>query len=187
MEIKDSLLVAMMFIMILSIGIATVLGGLADTVMRPLGEIHWLSIVWLLLLLFNYLDLFWNSVLIIAAEEWRFTGFLYMILGPVLLFLASTVILSKTSEEVSVASAQHYFEVSTYFFAVLALLMLWNIGADYRLRDGLSMSSTQDVIQFFSFVVLAFNKNLTLHKSITIFLCVVVLTIVLTNGAEFAS
>jgi hypothetical protein len=187
MEIKDSLLVAMMFIMILSIGIATVLGGLADTVRRPLGEIHWLPIVWMLLLLFSYLDLFWNSVLIMAAEEWRFTGFLYMILGPVLLFLASTVILSKTSEEVSVAAVQHYFEVSTYFFTVLALLMLWTIGADYRLRDGLSVSSTQDVIQFFSFVVLAFNKNLTLHKFITIFLCVVVLSIVIAHGAGFPS
>ena len=187
MEIKDSLLVAMMFIMILSIGIATVLGGLADTVRRPLGEIHWLPIVWMLLLLFHHLDLFWNSVLIMAAEEWRFTGFLYMILGPILLFLATTVILSKPNENIPVASAQHYFEVSTYFFAVLALLMLWTIGADYRLRDGLSMSSTQDVIQFFSFVALAFNKNLTLHKFITIFLCVVVLSIVIAHGAGIAS
>ena len=142
MEIKDSLLVAMMFIMILSIGIATVLGGLADTVRRPLGEIHWLPIVWMLLLLFYHLDLFWNSVLIMAAEEWRFTGFLYMILGPVLLFLATTLILSKTNEDAPVASSQHYFEVSTYFFTVLALLMLWTTGADYKLRDGLSMSST---------------------------------------------
>jgi hypothetical protein len=187
MEIKDSLLVAMMFIMILSIGIATVLAGLADTVRRPLGEIHWLPIVWMLLLLFYHLDLFWNSVLIIATEEWRFTGFLYMVLGPVLLFFASTVILSKTSEEVSVAAVQHYFEVSTYFFSVLALLMLWTIGADYRLRDGLSLISTQDVIQFFSFVALAFNKNLTLHKFITIFLCVVVLSIVIAHGAGFPS
>ena len=177
----------MMFIMILSIGIATVLGGVADTVRRPLEEIHWLPIVWMLLLLFYHLDLFWNSVLIVAAEEWRFTGFLYMILGPVLLFLASTVILSKTSEEVPVATAQHYFEVSSYFFSVLALLMLWTIGADYRLRDGWSMSSTQNVIEFFSFVVLAFNKSLTLHKFITICLCVVVLTIVVTHGAGFAS
>ena len=187
MEIKDSLLVAMMFIMILSIGIATVLGGLADTVRRPLGEINWLPIVWMLLLLFYHLDLFWNSVLIIATEEWRFTGFLYMIGGPILLFLATTVILSKSSEEISVTSTQHYFEASTYFFTILALLMLWAIGADYRLRDGLSMGSTQDVIQFFSFVVLAFNKNLTLHKFITIFICVVVLTIVVAHGTGIAS
>ena len=187
MEIKDSLLVAMMFIMILSIGIATILGCLADTVRRPLREIHWLPIVWMLLLLFYHLDLFWNSVLIIATEEWRFTGFLYMVLGPVLLFLASTVILTKTSEEVSVASTQHYFEASTYFFTVLALLMLWNIGADYSLRDGFSVSSTQNVINFFSFVVLAFNKNLTLHKSITVILCIVVVTIVVTRGAGFTS
>lgn len=187
MEIKDSLLVAMMFIMILSIGIATVLGGLADTVRRPLEDIHWLSIVWMLLLLFYHLDLFWNTVLIIAAEEWRFTGFLYMILGPVLLFLATTVILSKPSEEVPVASAQHYFEISTYFFTVLALLMLWTIGADFRLRDGLSISSAKNVIEFFSFLVLAFNKNLTLHKFITIFLCVIVLSIVVSHGAGVAS
>jgi len=187
MEIKDSLLVAIMFITILSIGIATVLSGLADTIRSPLGETHWLPIVWMLLLLFYHLDLFWNSVLIIAAEEWRFTGFLYMTLGPVLLFFSSTVMLSKPTGEVPVASTQHYFEVSTHFFSALALLMLWTIGTDYRLRDGLSICSAQNVIEFFSFVVLAFNKNLTLHKFITIFLCVVVLTIVVSRGTGFAS
>jgi hypothetical protein len=34
---------------------------------------------------------------------------------------------------------------------------------------------------------LAFNKNLTLHKFITIFLCVVVLSIVVSRGAGFIS
>ena len=81
----------------------------------------------------------------------------------------------------------HYFEVSNYFFSVLALLMLWTIGADYRLRNSLSVSSTQNVIELFSFVVFAFNKNLTLHKFITIFLCIIVLSIVVAHGTGIAS
>jgi len=40
MEITDSFLVAMMFVMILSIGIASVLGGLGANVQAPYQDLH---------------------------------------------------------------------------------------------------------------------------------------------------
>lgn len=78
-------------------------------------------------------------------------------------------------------------EITDSLLVAMMFSIILSIGADYRLRNGLSMSSTQDVIQFFSFVVLAFNKNLTLHKFITIFICVVVLSIVVAHGAGIDS
>ena len=37
-----------------------------------------------------HLDLFWNTLEILSVEEWSFAEFLYIVLGPVLLLLATT-------------------------------------------------------------------------------------------------
>ncbi len=182
MELTDSFLVAMMFVMILSIGIASVLGGFGTIVQAPYQDFHWLPIAWMALVLFSHFDLFWHTVLIIAIDDWRFTGFLYMIFGPVLLFLASAVLIAESAKGDSVASLARYFSVSPYFFGLLALLMLWTIGADYALGQGSSISTAQYVIEFAIFSALALCKNLRLHQLATLLTLMVVVTIVLARG-----
>ena len=186
MEITDSFLVAMMFVMILSIGIASVLGGLGNIVKDRVEDFHWLPVAWVGLVLFSHLDLFWNTVLIVAIEEWRFTGFLYMVCGPVLLFLAATVLVSESAKGESMTSLTHYLEVSPYFFALLALLMLWNLGADYLLGEKLLIFKIQHGIELVIFLVLAASKNIRLHQAATILTCAVVLVIVLARGFEWS-
>lgn len=179
MEINNSLLVAMMFVMILSIGIASILGALASIVQTPSRDLHWLPVAWIVLLLFSHLDLFWHTVLIVAVEDWHFTGFLYMLCGPVLLFLAANVLVTESTEGESVMLLKHYLEVSPYFFALLALLMLWTIGADYTLSQGISIFTTQYLIEFLIFLTLALRKNIKLHRLATVLtFAVVVLTVV---------
>ena len=187
MEITDSFLVAMMFVMILSIGIASVLAGLGNIVKDRVEDFYWLPIAWVGLVLFSHLDLFWHTVLIVAVEEWRFTGFLYMIGGPVLLFLAATVLVSESAKGESMTSLSHYMEISPYFFTLLALLMLWTLGADYVLGQERSISNTQHAIELVIFVVLAVSKNIKLHQAATILTCAVVLLVVLARGLDWSN
>jgi len=107
-----------------------------------------------------------------------------MICGPVLLFLAASVLTSESAKGESVASLTHYFKVSPYFFALLALLMLWSIGADYALSQGISAFTTQYVIEFVIFLALALRKNIRLHQLTTVLTLSVVVTIVLAGGFD---
>lgn len=184
MEITDSFLVAIMFVMILSIGIASLLGGLGTIVQAHDKDFHWLPVAWIVLVLFSHLDLFWHTVLIVAVEEWRFTGFLYMLCGPVLLSLAATVLVNESTESGSMVSLKHYLDVSPYFFSLLALLMLWTIGADYALGQGVSIFTTQYVVEFVVFLTLALRKTMGLHQLATVLTFVVVVAIVLARGFD---
>ncbi len=88
MDVTSSLLVAMMFVMVLSIGIGNILMGLSALLnQRSPREIDWLPTSWVLLLLLQHLHMFWHTITILKAEEWGFGGFLYVVTGPILLFL----------------------------------------------------------------------------------------------------
>jgi hypothetical protein len=57
MEVTNALLVAMMFVMILSIGIGNILLSLPPLIDRDSGPpIHWIPVSWLVLLLLRHVE-----------------------------------------------------------------------------------------------------------------------------------
>jgi hypothetical protein len=156
MEISNTLLAAMMFVMILSMGIMNIiawLAGIADQ--RSENKISWILISWLVLLLIAQLNMFWHTLDILSIEDLKFGGFLYIIVGPILVFFATSVMLPGASQDESNGMRGHYFGVSRRFFAILALLQVWDIGVDTVLGKGFS------VADIFSVAILALALALT--------------------------
>jgi hypothetical protein len=168
MEVSSSLLVAMMFVMVLSIGIGNILMGLSTLLgQRPLGEIDWLPTSWVLLLLLQHLNMFWHTLTILEAEEWGFGGFLYIVTGPILLFLATSLLLADPVYAGPSDARAHYFGVARRFFSIMAVLMLWMIGVDFALGSGFTAAGLWNASLVAVFLVLANSTALRLHVTLT--------------------
>ncbi len=168
MDVTSSLLVAMMFVMVLSIGIGNILMGLSSLLNQSSPrEIDWLPTSWLLLLLLQHLHMFWHTLTILEAEQWEFDGFLYVVSGPILLFLATSLLLADPVGAGPGEPRAHYFRVAPRFFSLLAVLMLWMIGVDFVLGTGFTPAGLWNAVLLVLFLVLARSQGLRLHATAT--------------------
>ena len=168
MDVSSSLLVAMMFVVVLSIGIGNILMGLSSLLsQRSPREIDWLPTSWVLLLLLQHLNMFWHTLTILEVEEWGFGGFLYVVTGPILLFLATSLLLADPAYEGSSDASAHYFRVARRFFSIMAVLMLWTIGGDFVLGSGFTAAGLWNASLVVPFLVLANSTAFRLHVTLT--------------------
>lgn len=136
MEITNGLLVAMMFIVIITIGIGNVLMAIAGTVEKGWSRKEdGMHTSWVLLVLLAHFSLFWHTLDLLDVETWSFFGFLFVVTGPILLFLTTSILISPGGGESR--RNEHYYAVRRSFFTWLVLLQLWFIGIDFVLRGEL--------------------------------------------------
>jgi len=162
MEISSSLLVSIMFVTILSMGIGNILMGLASIVDRQSGVITYpVHTGWVVLLLLLHFNLFWHMVDIFSMDDWKFIDFIVVICGPIILFFATSVLLSGGKEKDNEA---HYYSVAKQFFVFLAILQVWNLLADLVLNRGFTDSGAFSIVVMVVFLVLSFSRNPNLHR-----------------------
>jgi hypothetical protein len=168
MEISSALLVAIMFVVLLTIGIGNILMSLAAMVDRrsPVTASR-MHISWIILLLLMYLSLFWHTIDVLSVEEWTFVEFLYVMLGPVLILFASQVLLPNSSSTDSGELNERYFEISRPFFVFLAASQVWVNGVDLILRDGLTRFGAINGVAAVFALILAFSHNRAVHLVLT--------------------
>lgn len=159
MEISHGLLVAIMFVVLLSMGIGTLLAGLAGAMGQ--GSPSRIHASWLVLLLLVYFNLFWHTLDVLSIEDWGFAGFLYIVAGPILLFFATTVLVPGDNAEVSGVEA--FFAISRRFFTTLAAVQLWVIGSDFLLQKGFTAGGALNALAFVLAAVLASTHNVKTH------------------------
>lgn len=163
MDNINTLLVAFMFITILTLGIAGVLGELAEVVRNvERKQRDKLLIGWVLLLLFAYFTLFWHTADITLLDDWSFGLFLFAETGPVLLLFATQIMLGALSAEPSDPNAAIR---QSRFFVIFGLLQLWSTAAGFVLGVGFTIGSALDMIVFLVCVVLATSKSRTVHTA----------------------
>ena len=168
MDLSSALLVAMMFVVLLTIGIGNILMSLASMVDRRSPVVaSRLHISWIILLLLVYLNLFWHTLDILSIENWTFSEFLYLILGPVLILFASQVLLPNPSSTDGDLN-ERYFAVSRPFFLLLAASQIWVNGADLLLAGGLTRSGGLNGIATVFALTLAISRSRTVHLSLLI-------------------
>jgi hypothetical protein len=183
MEISHTLLAAIMFVMILSVGILNILSWLAGIVHHSSEKkIGWILINWLVLLLLAHFNMFWHTLDIISIEDLKFGGFLYIVMGPILIFFATSVMLPSVSQAEYNGMQGHYFGVSRKFFAILALLQLWDIGVDILLGRGFSGAAIFSVVMLAVALAMMSSQNARLHILGTIVVWLLFLTFLLLRG-----
>jgi hypothetical protein len=183
MEISSAFLVAMMFVVLLTIGIGNILMSLAAMVdRRSTVTASRMHISWIVLLLLVYFSLFWHTLDVLSVEEWNFGEFLYVILGPVLILFASQVLLPNSSSTDAGKLDERYFEVSQPFFLFLAGSQLWVNGVDLILKDGLTRTGATNGVAAVIALILAFSHNRMVHLPLTIAMWVLFLTAWIIRG-----
>jgi len=188
MDISNTLLAAIMFVMVLSLGIVNILSWLAGIVShRAENKIGWILINWLILLLIAHFNMFWHTLDIISIEDLKFGGFLYIIVGPILIFFATSVILPETSQAESNSMRGHYFRVCRRFFVIIALLQLWDIGVDLVLGKGFSGGGIFSVAMLVIALAMTSSQNAKLHILGTVVAWLLFLATLLLRGLGVVS
>ena len=183
MEISNTLLAAIMFVMILSVGILNILSWLAGIVNHTSeNKIGWILVNWLVLLLIAHFNMFWHTLDIMTIEDLKFAGFLYIVTGPILIFFATSIMLPGASQAEYNGMRRHYFGVSRRFFAILALLQLWDIGVDLVLGRGFSGAAILSVAMLALALAMMSSQNARLHILGTIVVWLLFLTFLLLRG-----
>ncbi len=179
MEVTTALLVAMMYITILTFGIAGIVNGIASILIPAAKERpHWLPFSWVALLLLIHLNLFWETLTILEQPDWAFAEFLLVIIGPILLYLTSNVMLTGGGEGSSAFSLLHYMAVRERFFVGLCFLMIWAICVELILGKGVLVNSAGDLAALALFASLAVCKGNRLSGILTIVGWILILALI---------
>lgn len=188
MEISHSLLVTMMFVIILSMGIANILTTLANVLnRRSTLNGDRLHTSWMLLMLIIHFNLFWHALSILDVETWEFLDFLFMITGPVLTFFATSVLLPDSSDAEQNDIRGHYFNCSGQFFLLVGLLQIWIIGTDLFMGNGFTLASIFNVAVAVLVFTLAVSKSPRIHAAGTVTGWVLFLVLEVLRGAKLIS
>jgi hypothetical protein len=156
----NTLLVALMFVTILSMGIGNILISLADifnhvTPSRR-DKIH---VSWILMLLIVHFNLFWHTKAILDVENWEFGGFLLTIAGPVLMFFATSILLTNPPEEAQPDLGTFFVDLGRRFFMMFAVLQAWMVMVGFTLTGTFIPTDLVNVGFMGLALVLAFNHG----------------------------
>ena len=164
MDITNALLVAMMFIVLLTMGIGNIVMALASIIdKRTPVKADPIHTSWVLLLLLMHFNLFWHVLDILTIEEWKFLEFLYIVAGAVVMFFATHLLLPDASSSTTDVRV-HYFDVRRQFFGLLALLMIWAIGVDVLFDGGFIPANIANIAGLILFMVLASSSQTGVHR-----------------------
>jgi len=171
MDRPVTLIVILMFTAIVGIGIGNILMGFAGMVTRlKTFRGHWLGIIWLIVLLVSFLDMFWSSSLLTKRDAWKIGTFLYVVSGPIILLFASSVIGSLLQEDLDKEprSKEQVEFVLTRFFFLYALSHVWRVGLYYMLGLEWSYLTAITVLIALASASLVVIKENTLRWGFTI-------------------
>jgi hypothetical protein len=130
----NTMLVALMFVTILSMGIGNILGTMADIFNHATAarrdRVH---VSWIILLLMVHFNLFWHTKAILDVAEWTFGGFLIAMAGPVLIFLATSILLTNPPDENPADMQKFFVKLGRRFFIVFGLSQAWVVLAGYAM------------------------------------------------------
>lgn len=122
----NTLLVALMFVTILSMGIGNILISLADIFNHATpsrrDRVH---VGWIVLILIVHFNMFWHTKAILAVEDWEFGGFLMAMAGPVLMFFATSILLTNPPTNEEPELGEFFISLGRRFFWMFAALQTW--------------------------------------------------------------
>ena len=93
MNISYTLIVALMFITILSFGIANLLSSMAEILNNKKNtKVTIVHLNWIVILLILHFNMAWAAVLLATVKSWPYGTFLFIVLGPILAFFTASII-----------------------------------------------------------------------------------------------
>jgi hypothetical protein len=146
MDVSSGLLVAMMYVMILSLGIVGLLSSVAGSAVKgKLSAGSRLRTSWVWLLLLELLSMFWSTLTLLEVSNWTFLSFLFILVGPILLFFASSVLIATDSDDSNTEKSAGT-DFSYRFFYMLAGVEAWIVVLDLTLGSGFAVATLGNIL-----------------------------------------
>ena len=148
MQISYTLIVALMYVTILSFGFASLLTSLGMLLQRDndfrVATIH---LNWILILILVHFNMVWHAVLLTNIESWSYHAFLVIVLGPTLAFFTATILAPSPSNNAGHDQLiTHYFSLKRQLLILFCAIQVWTIASDFLLERGLTGSALFNVI-----------------------------------------
>jgi hypothetical protein len=107
---------------IIGLGIARLLSRVSLLVQAHRRvRLYWLSLLWTVLVFTVQVEWWWASFEFRQQMEWNFFFFLFVLLSPVTLYLAATLVLPEIKDGKSYNLRDYYFRTRQWLFLFLAL------------------------------------------------------------------
>ena len=116
---------AVLISIVLGLGLTNVLTGMAGIVrQRARTRMYWPLVLWMMILFLVHVQVWWAMFELRVIVQWNFVGFLAVLLLPVLLFLASAVLVPDLSGAGPFDLREIYFREASWFFAGIVAMLL---------------------------------------------------------------
>ncbi|MDA9982521.1 hypothetical protein N9H39_07240 [Gammaproteobacteria bacterium] len=147
-------------------------------------RVPWIQIGWVVFAWAFLIASFWPVIDVLLKEEWFFSDLLLMVLGGLIFFFAAAVIAPDGTYKDADGEAR-YLEVAPLFFGLFATYQVWLIvmdnvlfGSEGAVRIGLSVGAV--VLS----LLLAFSKNMSVQKFVSVVAWVLAMLIVFLQANE---
>ena len=116
---------SVMVSIILGLGLTQLFAGIGNLVqIRRRVKLYWLHTLWVWLLIILHLHMWWSFWALRGVERWNYATFVYVIIGPATLVIASHIIIPELLEG-RIDVERYYFDTSPLFFGILTVAAIW--------------------------------------------------------------
>ena len=165
MEISHTLIVSLMYVTVLSFGLASLLTSLAQIIRRGNGiSVSFPHLNWLLILLLAHFNMVWHAVLFTNIEAWSYHAFLVIVLGPTLAFFSANILVPEPNDKPGDESInESYFSFIQQFLVLFGAIQLWAIVSDFILDRGATGSAIFNIILLMVVLFLVKSRRYKAH------------------------
>jgi hypothetical protein len=146
---------------ILGLGITELLEGASRTLR---GELQWgkLHTLWVLITFQLQVQMAWGLWGLHDRESWRYTEFLLLLIGPVVLYMAASVLYPGTAE---VMADDHFIQRRKPFFLLMAIYVFFTgVVGPLLYVEPITFSTTiQRLIPIIILVILSISDRRRVH------------------------
>ena len=162
--------------LIVGLGVTDLLSNVARQLKdRESWKFSWLQSVLVVFVFVALLQQWWESWGLQSIEHWNFGSMLWMLAGPVGLYIAAHLLFPKAANNADLES--HYFDNSRAFWLIAAAVVV--VATLFRpISFGmplLDFDNLVSIVLFGSSVLLALIKNRIFHKIVTPLLLIALL------------
>ena len=103
--------------------------------------------------------MFWHVLDLLSVDKWGFSGFLYIMSGPILIYFATSILIASQSE-----SGTNIAPLKPRFFAVFVLFQIWIISVDLMLGKSFLENSILNAVMTVIALVLMLKSDVKIHN-----------------------
>lgn len=142
-------------------------------------QVPWIQIGWVVFAWAFLIASFWPVIDVLMKEDWVFRDLLFMVIAGLLLFLASAAIAPDGTYK-DADGETRYLEVAPLFFGFFAIYQVWLIVLDNAFFGGAdSVRIGFSVGAIILAVVLAFSKNMSVQKIVSVLAWILAMLVVI--------